>query len=304
MINRFAVVLGGVVALLSGAAQADPFSRPMAVETRSITLPSSPALTFRGAIAMRPPFGSFGGLSGMIAEGDTVNAVSDRGQWVRFRPIFDEGRLVGAQAAASAPILNDAGLPVSKGGQDAEDIAPGGWVSFEGDHRIDRFDTPGGTVVETLRYPDWEKLRSNGGLEAVARDDAGRIWAIAERSGAETTPFPVFIWDGAKWATKKLPRSDAYAVTSATFAPDGAMYLIERRFGFLSGFRTRIRRVVWGTGETPIDDEVISSFGRSADNLEAVAVVTIDGRVHLLLAADDNFQPLQRNILALYEVTG
>ena len=158
--------------------------------------------------------------------------------------------------------------------------------------------------METLRHPDWSKLRSNGGLEGVARDSQGRIWAIAERSGGETTPFPVFIWDGAGWATKELPRGDSYAITSATFAPDGAMYLIERRFGFLTGFRTRVRRVTWGAGRVPVDDEVILSLGPSADNLEAVVFLSIENRPHLLLASDDNFQLLQRNILALYEVTG
>jgi hypothetical protein len=268
-------------------------------------LPSSPALTFRGAIAMRPPFAAFGGLSGMIVEEDRdhVQAISDRGQWVRFQLVIEDDRLIGADHTGTAPILNDAGVPVSKGGQDAEDMALGGWVSFEGDHRIDRFDVPGGPVVETLHHPDWAKLRPNGGLEAVARDSQGRIWAIAERSGAETTPFPVFIWDGSVWETKELPRADAYAITSATFVPDGAMYLIERRFGFLSGFRTRIRRVVWAEGLTPEADEVILRLGRAADNLEAVAFLMIEGRLHLLLASDDNFQPLQRNILALYEVT-
>ena len=75
----------------------------------------------------------------MAVDGDHLQLVSDRGQWVRFRPVIQGGLLRGAEEAASAPILNDAGAPVTKGGQDAEDIAPGGWVSFEGDHRIDRF---------------------------------------------------------------------------------------------------------------------------------------------------------------------
>ena len=296
------VIASPVTGPVTGIARADPFSPPVAIETRAVSLPSSPTLAFRGGIAMRPPFPAFGGLSGMVLDGANVQAVSDRGHWVRFRPVFSEGRLTSADRAATAPILNDAGTPVSKGGQDAEDMTAGGWMSFEGDHRIDRFDTPGGRVVETLRHPDWRKLRSNGGLEAVARDPQGRVWAIAERSGAKTTPFPVFIWDGAAWATKRLPRADAYAITSATFAPDGAMYLIERRFRFLTGFRTRIRRVIWGAGQVPDFDEVILTLGPSADNLEAAAFLTIEGRLHLLLAADDNFQPLQRNILALYEV--
>lgn len=298
-----AAFAAGSAAAVAGA-PASPFGAASAVKERPITLPSSGALAFRGAIAMRPPFAAFGGISGVVAEGDGLVAVSDRGQWLRFRPVIKGGRLVGAENASSAPLLNDAGAALSKRGQDAEDIAPGGWVSFEGDHRIARYDEPGGPAVETLRHPDWEKLRSNGGLEAVAQDAKGQIWAIAERSWSETTPFPVFIWNGVEWAHKALPRKDAYAVTTAAFAPDGALYLVERRFGLLAGFRTRIRRVVWGTGTQPESDEVLLHLGRTADNLEAAAFLSVDGRLHLILASDDNFQPLQRNILALYEVLG
>lgn len=295
-------VIGGAAGAVGGASP-DPFGAPVAIDARAITMPSSSALVFRGAIAMRPPFAAFGGISGLVAEGDAIVAVSDRGRWLKFRPVIEDGRLTGAEAAASAPLLNDAGAPLPKRGQDAEDMAPGGWVSFEGDHRIARYDAPGGAAVEVLRNPDWRTLRSNGGLEAVARDNRGRIWAIAERSGAETTPFPVFIWNGADWDRKALPRADAYAVTSASFGPDGAMYLIERKFGFLTGFRTRIRRVVWGAGVTPERDGVILDLGRAGDNLEAAAFMPVDGKPHLILASDDNFQPLQRNVLALYEVT-
>lgn len=278
---------------------------PLTAERFDVRLPPGSPLEFRGALAISPPSEDFGGLSGLIFENGEALAISDRATWARLSLRIEGGYLKAVTAIETTPLLNATGAPATRWDAEGLTRAPDGDIiaSFEGDHRLQRFTSPEAPAGAEIRNPAWEQFTGNSGLEAVATDDQGRLWAIRERSGATTRPFPVFVLErDGTWTEKQLPRDSNYLPTGADFGPDGALWIVERDFSFLTGFRTRIRRATWGSGETPETLETIATFTASdgLDNLEAIDVWQEDGETRLLLLSDDNFAFLQRNIIALF----
>lgn len=279
-------------------------------EAFDVKMPEGARLEFRGALRISPPDGDFGGLSGLLWEKDEALAVGDRTRWFRFPVQIREGRLTGVGAIASGPLLDASGDPADGRGWDAEGLArlPDGrlLISFEGDHRVQAFDSESSPAGAELRADAWEAFSSNSGLEALAADASGRIWAIRERSGAQSRPFPVFVSSNGGWEVKSLPRDGGYLPTGADFGPDGWLWIVERKFSPFTGFKTRIRRARWGAGAAPDALETMATFPASAglDNLEGIAVREEAGETRILLISDDNFMALQQNALALFAYSG
>lgn len=299
-------------ALLAAApALADGFSDPIDATSRPLRFetPADGPLVFHGAVAVSPPDDRFGGLSGLTMEAPgAALAVSDAGRWVRFRLKIEGDRLTGVEAVRYAPIRDAQGNVAPSGARNAEGLARDPatgrlWVSFEGYHRIWVYDAPGGPVLRRVLHPEWTRFSENDGIEALARDAAGRLWAVGE--GEARDSFPLWIGGPDAWEKKHVPRRGEYRPTGADFDPAGRFYLTERAFSFTGGFRFRLRRFTWGPGESPATEETLLEYGAATniDNIESVAIWPDGGRVWLLIAADDNFMPLERNVLALYEIT-
>lgn len=273
-------------------------------------LPQDSPLEFRGGLVIRPPLKGFGGLSGLALDGPRAAVlVSDKGNWVRFSFGLKDGRLTSVSDVRIQPIIDADGQPVEEMAVDAEDLtrdpATGAlWVSFERDHRIWRMDAVGGRPADEVRHPAWKKFAENTGIEALARDDRGRLWAIREASGNHARPFPIFIWDGERFAVKQLPRPSKHLVTGADFGPDGWLYVTERKFSFTTGFDIRLRRLKYGDGPDPVAMETLLELPSVSkiDNIEAIDVWREDGETLILVASDDNMFLLQRNVLALFAV--
>lgn len=292
-------------------AAAQGFGPAVAPRTTSMAFeaPAGGPLAFRGAVAVSPPDGDFGGLSGAIFETpDTILAISDRARWARIRLEIEDGRLTGVAEIETTPLLDAAGAPAKGAAWDAEGLTRGAdgrlRVSFERDHRIGAWAAPDAPAAEELRHPAWELFSNNSGLEALATAPDGRLWAIRERSGDLARPFPVFIGDARGWEEKRLPRRGPYLPTGADFDADGRLYVAERAFSFIGGFRFRLRRLTWGAEPDPVTEETLLELPAQSniDNIEAVALRTEGAQTWLLILSDDNFLPVQRNVIALFEV--
>lgn len=283
----------------------DPVTFPITFD-----LPENSRLEFRGGLVIRPPLKDFGGLSGLALEGPR-NAVfvSDKGAWVRLSFGLEDGWLTSVSDVSILPIIDTEGQPVVETAVDAEDLTydPGTgafWVSFEREHRIWRMDAVGARPSETIRHPVWSTFAENTGVEALARDDQGRLWAIREASGDYARPFPIFIWDRAGFTEKRLPRPSKHLVTGADFGPDGWLYITERKFSFTTGFDIRLRRLKYGEGADPVAEETLLELPSVSkiDNIEAIHVWGEGDETLILIASDDNMFLLQRNILALFAI--
>ena len=100
-----------------------------------------------------------------------------------------------------------------------------------------RYDDLGGPATEVPPHPDFRRLQANSGLEALAIDAEGVLYAIPERSGKLERPFPVYRLRDGRWQTQgALRRDGAFLVADAIFGPDGRLYLLERDFEWLGGF--------------------------------------------------------------------
>jgi hypothetical protein len=101
---------------------------------------------------------------------------------------------------------------------------------------------------------------------------------------------------------------DPFAVTSAANAPDGGLYLLERRFSILGGIGMEIRHV--GRNEihegARLGGEVLVNLSfqdANIDNMEGIAVRRgPKGETLLYVISDDNYSPLQRTLLLMFEV--
>ncbi|MCC1491246.1 esterase-like activity of phytase family protein [Cognatishimia sp. F0-27] len=233
------------------------------------------------------------GLSAIEVEPDGIGfvVVSDRGFVHHGRFLREDGRLVGIEPVRSYFLRNAEETIIGDDWADAEALAITSdgrrFFSFEQQHRVAEYDHL--SLVETLPRAPFDGMVFNAGLEALAADAQDRLYAIGERSGGLTEPFPVWRFDGQGWThAYDLPRKGGFLVTGADFGPDGRLYVLEREFGGL-GFRSRVRRVTLGAERILDIETVMQSDLWEHDNLEGIAVWRdSDGAVRITLVSDDN----------------
>ena len=322
-----------VVCLLAvactGAPQPRAGAQELPVEIRSSSLPlriDDPTATrvgrlvWRGGISMMANSGSFGGWSDLhvSTDGRTLTSISDEGAWLTATIDYDnDGNLTGLGDARIGQLRGpDGKLIESKAEADAEGLArlpDGSWlVSFERRHRLWRYQTLTGTPAPVEGPADIGRQPANGGIEAMAVLPDGRVIAISEEYSQR--PDTVTGWIGEPAAGGRYVwRSFDYATipdfrpTAIALLPDGSFATIERAFDMVRGVRCRVMRfeaTQFKPGATVHGEELARLASPYAvDNLEGLATTKgARGETLLWLISDDNFNPLQRNILLLFEL--
>jgi len=243
----------------------------------------------------------FGGFSSIEVSqnGGAFLATSDRGHLLRGDILRQGGRMTGVGNLVLTPILDTKGVPVDGFNLDAERLAvlESGeiYMSFEANHRIMVQDGAGALPEFVPKHPAFRTLINNSGLEALAVDSAGVIYAIPERSGEFGRPFPVYRLMAGAWNTDmEISREGKFLVVGADIF-EGQLYVLERALSGLFGFSSRIRR--FDIANPTLEGEVLltTSAGRF-DNLEGIALWrSMDGQLRVVLISDDNFKFYQRN---------
>jgi len=122
-------------------------------------------------------------------------------------------------------------------------------------------------------------------LEAVAIDPAGQIYAFSEKPLPEGFPIyrlgPDNLWviDG------YLPERDVFAIVGADFAPDGTLYLLERKLVVGIWWQNRIRRVHF---DKFIDETLWTGERGAFGNLEGISVWDDGKGLRMTLVSDNN----------------
>ena len=267
-----------------------------------------PRLELNSEVAWEEADPRFGGYSAVAVapDGGSFLAISDKGSWARGEIERKDGRIDAIRITGIGDLHQISGAVVGADEFDAEGLAVDAeghaFVSFEAFHRIRRYDDIDGPAADVPSHPDFRKLQLNSGLEALAIDDAGTLYAIPERSGAWERPFPVYRLRDGKWdRALSIRRDGTFLVVDADFGPDGKLYVLERDFGWVRGFATRVRR--FALGPDGLGEEVTlleTPFGE-LDNMEGISTWRdAAGRIRVDLISDDNFFPLQRTVLAEY----
>ncbi len=260
---------------------------------------AAPALRHDASITMQmndPRFGGFSSLE-VAADGLSFMATSDKGSLLRGDILRENGRMVGVANLRLTDILDSKGAPLTSYHVDAEGLAVSErgeiYISFEANHRVMVQTGPEAVPEFVPKHPEFRSLINNSGLEALAIAPDGTLFAIPERSGEVTRPFPVYRFQNGDWDKRwSIPRIGDYLVTGAdVFA--GHLYVLERKFSL--GFSSRVRRFEIGAmaGEVLLETRP----GRY-DNTEGIALWQPLGEpVRVVLISDDNFLFLQRSQL-------
>ncbi|MDW4550082.1 esterase-like activity of phytase family protein [Defluviimonas sp. D31] len=272
---------------------------------------AEPRAQLVGSYDWEMPDEGFGGFSGLdvAADGISFVALSDSGATVEGQFQRDpEGRVTEVSAGPVEKLLAPNGKPLRTAKADAEGLAfaPGGgiYVSFELFDRIayypDRLQPP----ERELHPAIFKDIEYNSGLEALAINAAGTLYTLPERSGAKGRPFPVFRYRNETWDQPFTIRRDpGWLPVGADFGPDGRLYLLERDFWPVVGFKSRVRRFTIDDDRIAAEETVLETSAGVHDNLEGIAVWRdVDGAIRLTMIADDNFLWVQRTEIADYRI--
>jgi hypothetical protein len=256
----------------------------------------------------------FGGWSGFDTEADGMGfrAVSDIGMTVAGILARDaEGRVTGVSAGPMDLMRGDEAELLAKPVRDAEGLAlePGGAfaVSFEGSGRTARIvryaDVPAAAEI-LINGTQIEAQSENKGFEGLARAADGTLYGIVEAPSGIWGGHRVYVRHGTEWTQPfEIPRDGTWLVSGADFGPDGQLYVLERDFWPLLGFRSRVLRLRLDGDAIAASEVLFETTVGVHDNLEGIAVWTAaDGTTRLTMISDDNLRRQQRTEIVDYKL--
>lgn len=255
---------------------------------------------FIGRYAWSQPEPIFGGFSAIevTPDGQGAIVVSDRGRWtqVRFRR-SETGEIDGIEVEQPlVALFAPSGKPLRHtDARDSEGLATTAdgrtFVAFEGPARIWEYADPGAIPVALPTPREFAGLPKNSGIEALAADDEGALFAIPE-DFATTAAFPVFRYHRGEWAVPfRIGRIGIYLPVGADMGPDGRLYVLERSFSSpLTGFSSRIRRFDPMAAGIQRGEVLLTTSSFRFGDLEGISIWRdAEGRLRATMVGDDNF---------------
>ncbi|WP_212522698.1 esterase-like activity of phytase family protein [Actibacterium sp. MT2.3-13A] len=284
----------------------------LALSTLTSATPPPGRAQLAGRLGWSMPGEAFGGLSGLelTADGAHFTALSDRGSIVTGTLLREGGEIAGVAGLRLVPLKGTEGGALKRFQSDAEGLAirPDGriYVSFENFHRVWTYRDAASEAAWLPRHPDFKVMQGNASLEALAIAPDGTLYTLPERSGRKDWPFPVYRYRNGTWTQPFfLPRRGDFLPVGADFGPDGRLYLLERDFRGLFGFRSRVRRFDVTARGLSGEQTLLTTHAGQHDNLEGLSVWRdADGAIRLTMVSDDNFNRLQRTEFVEYRLDG
>ena len=325
-----AIAALAVVLVAAGFA---PGTRAASIEVNAqpLTLnPDRPAeqrvgrLEYRGGLALTSPDRRFGGFSALhpSRDGGELLALTRRGSWLKARLVYDKnGRLAGLTGATIDALAGADGRPLRRTIAKAMAALPGGTlVAFGDTHRLWLYPTGDMALSHKptafRQPPGLGNAPRNGGVSALTRLSDGRILAIAEKlpaPGAEGAKANAAWVGGAPgWRALSYQRTGAYLPTDADTLPpatrwEGSVVVTERSFNIVDGYSIRVALVPFDQirpGHRMVATE-LARFARplAFDNVDGVAARRgPNGETLLYFITDDNYSPVQRTLLQMFEL--
>ncbi len=332
-----ACVCAAMVSIFSAAQAADTSPLSIGVHLKPLPLSARKGsivdqigdLTYLGGIRIISSERRLGGLSGLIVsrDGSEFVSVSDQADWVRGKIFYENGRLSGVESLTVGSMLDEQGKPLihKKGDAEAvEQVDPSGpfpghvVVAFEREHRLWRYDLgEAGFAARPLdlKIPSAVRaLEDNQGIESLHITSDGEVIAITEGTYDDQGRTRGWVMRLNKDGLSVDGAQPLFLETWTTFKPtdltrlaDGRYLLLQRHFSPRTGPIIQLRdlgsELVQG-GNT-IAGALLAQLdmGFNIDNMEGLAArQTDDGRTLIYVISDDNFNPLQRTLLLMFEV--
>lgn len=311
--RRLAVIgllIGGLASMAPAAARpVDVVATPVMPDSGSPPFVVG-RLEYLAGFALSSGAKSFGGLSGMSlsADGRTLTALADTAAWFRLTLRHDAlGRLIGVDGGDSGRLKDEQGKRLrNKHVGDAESItrAIDGsyYVTFEGWHRLWRYQTLTAAAGYVLPPKGMTSLPVNEGIEAATQLRDGRLLLLSEGGHAGNGDLQGWLGDGKRWDTVTLAPTGTFRPTDLTTLPNGDLLLLERRVSLFGGFAARLSVIPAATlapGARLAGAELaIVRSPLPVDNFEAAAArAAPDGSVLVYILSDDNFSDAERTLL-------
>ena len=246
----------------------------------------------------------YGGFSGLVIqdEGSKALVVTDKSLFFVLELQRDEDDiLTGYSVIRKGHILSSKGEHLNGRNTDSESIvidkSNNYYISFESNHRIMMHAKVDGKGVFIPKHPMFRKLSVNKGIEALAIDNDNRLIAIPEKPPLGSSDIPIFRLQNGKWEVIKYVKiKDNFLVTDAEILPQGLLLILERKFSWTQGFKTRFRLISLDSFDNRAPITVLTSTANQFDNLEGMALwKDKKGEMRILTVSDDNFHPLQQS---------
>ena len=251
----------------------------------------------------------FGGISAIHVDGRNLIAVNDAGWSIRF-PLPAEGEGHGQVRGMVQPLPDGPGRQDVKSQRDAESLAvfgPHAWIAFERQNAVWRYSVGNWRSDADIEPEVMRGWPRNSGSEGIVRLPGGGFLIFSEGAPASdgTKQVALFAGDPALAGTESLALRyrppEGYRVTDAALLPDGRLLILNRRFTIWEGVSARLVLAQLPVFEPDalIAGEVIAELRRPdlVDNMEALSITREAGRTIVWMASDDNFMPLQQNLL-------
>ena len=256
----------------------------------------------------------YGGFSGLLIKnaGTEALVVTDKSFFFVLELRRDDNDfLTGYSVIKKGRILSSKGEHLNGRNTDSESIAMDAnnnyFISFESNHRIMMHTEVEGKGFFVPKHPMFRKLSVNKGIEALAIDNENRLIAIPEKPPSGISDIPIFRLQNNKWEIIKYVKiEDNFQVTDAEILPMGLLLILERKFSWTQGFKTRFRLISLDKFDNTEPIIVFTSTANQFDNLEGMTFwKDKKGEMRILTVSDDNFHPLQqseiREFLLKYE---
>ena len=246
----------------------------------------------------------YGGFSGLVIQDDGSEALilTDKSFFFVLKlKRNDDDFLTGYSLIRKGRILSSKGEPLNGRNTDSESIVidenNNYYISFESNHRIMMHTKVEGAGVFIPKHPMFRKLSVNKGIEALAIDNKDRLIAIPEKPPLGISDIPIFRLQNNKWEIiKYIKFKDDFLVTDAEFLPQGLLLILERKFSWTQGFKTRFRLISLNDFDNKKPITVFTSAANQFDNLEGMTLwKDKKGAIRILTVSDDNFHPLQQS---------
>ena len=275
-------------------------------------------LLYRGGVSLRASDRRFGGISGLFVspDGKRLIAITDRGSRIAARLRYDaDGRLAGLTDGRIGPLLDPKGQPLRGRAGDAEALTflPDGsaLIGFERRHRIYRY--PATTEPLSGRPTLWSvpvglsEAPANGGIESLAHVGSRFVFLLTEKLRANGRNLAGWVGRDKSWRPFAYYRTAGFRPSDATLLPNGDIAVLERRYTLSKGSSARIvvvPRKAIGPGRAVRGREIARlQAPMTVDNFEGISARrTRDRRIVLYIVSDDNFNPLQRTLLLMFEI--
>jgi len=246
----------------------------------------------------------YGGFSGLLIKnaGTEALVVTDKSFFFVLQLHRDDNDfLTGYSVIKKGRILSSKGEHLNGRNTDSESIAMDAnnnyYISFESNHRIMMHTEVEGKGIFVPKHPMFRKLSVNKGIEALAIDNENRLIAIPEKPPSGISDIPIFRLQNNKWEIIKYVKiEDNFLVTDAEILPMGLLLILERKFSWTQGFKTRFRLISLDKFDNTEPIIVFTSTANQFDNLEGMALwKDKKGEMRILTVSDDNFHPLQQS---------